>query len=278
VSQVRKHRVPALAALAAVLCAAVVVGPPRLAAGRSDGRLADHRHLTEAFRAAFAGYWRSGDRDLSPGLARVVDYWFRFHVAKASIAAVLLVVLVALGVLLWNAFVRTGGLGRRRRAALASAGVLVTALAMVSLAVVMANLQGVVAPFASLLPMLMEGAPDGELAPTLAQVRQGLATAPGAGGRTAPALQVMIDDFGLYHVAMAVIGTVVGVVLVVLSVVSWTRFRRTASSDRRARRVWASFGALSVSLLLFAILLVVANVTVAADPAPALLALFDGGL
>ena len=97
--------------------------------------------------------------------------------------------------------------------------------------------------------MLLEGTPDGELAPTLAQVRQGLAAGPGAGGRTSPALQMMVDDFGL-----------------------------PPRGDRRARRVWASFGALSVTLPLFAILLVVANVTVAADPAPALLALFDGGL
>jgi hypothetical protein len=64
----------------------------------------------------------------------------------------------------------------------------------------------------------------------------------------------MVDDFGLYHLAMAVIGTVLGVVLVVLSVVFRTRFRRTVSAERRARRVWASFGALWVSLLLFAIL------------------------
>src|SRR6185295_15066159 len=105
-------------------------------------------------------------------LERVVDYWFRYHVAKAVIATILLIVLVALGVLLWKAFLRAGGLGAGRRVALASAGVLVTMLAVFSLAMVMANIQGAVAPFASLLPMLTDGPTDGELAGTLDQVTQ----------------------------------------------------------------------------------------------------------
>jgi hypothetical protein len=99
-----------LGAVAAALIAAFVVAPPALAGG-SGGGFADERHLTDAVRAAFVGYWRSGSADFPPGLGRIVDYWFHFHVIKAAVSAILLMVLIALGVLLWKAFLRGGGLG-----------------------------------------------------------------------------------------------------------------------------------------------------------------------
>jgi len=49
---------------------------------------------------------------------------------------------------------------------------------------VMANIQGAMAPFASLFPMLMDGTPDAGLAATLAQARQQLAGSHRAGGYT----------------------------------------------------------------------------------------------
>jgi hypothetical protein len=266
-----------LVALAAALVAAFVVAPASLAAGRSGDGFVDERHLTQALREAFVEYWRSGDRDFSPDLESAVDYWFRYHVAKAVIAAVLLILLVALGVLLWKAFLRAGGLGAGQRATLASAGVVVTMLALFSLATVMANVQGAVAPFASLLPMLTGGATDAELADTLEQVRQRLAESRSGGGPTPPAIEVMISDFTRYHVAMAVVAAIVAVVLIGMSVVLWKRFARTGSSERRTRRVLGSFGALSALVSLVAIVVAVANTTTAADPAPALLAFFDGG-
>jgi hypothetical protein len=256
----------ALVVLTAGLAVAFVAGPPALAAIGPGGGFADERHLSQAVRGSFVDYWRSGDQDFAPSLARVVDYWFRYHLAKAAIAALLLTVLVALGVRLWRAFLRPNATSR---VGLASAGSLVTALALASLAVVMANVQGVVAPFASLLPMLVDGPADAELAGTLAQVKQDF-----DGGRTQPALDVMVDDFARYHVAMAVIATIVAVALLGLSVLAWTRFAR---SDRRTRRVLASYGALSAVLALAVAVVAVANTTTAADPAPALQALFYGG-
>ncbi|MER7335253.1 MULTISPECIES: hypothetical protein [unclassified Micromonospora] len=266
-----------LVALAVALVAAFVVAPPTLAASRSGGGFVYKRDLTEALREAFVSYWNSGDRAFSPALAGVVDYWFRYHVAKAVIAAILLIVLVALGVLVWKAFLRAGGLGAGGRAALASAGVLVTMLALFSLAAVMANVQGAAAPFASLLPMLAVDKTDGELADTLDQVRQRLAGSRGAGDHTPPALDVMVSDFSRYHVAMAVVSAIVAVVLIGVSVVSWRRFARTGSSDRRTRRLLGAFGVLSALSSLVVIVVVVANTTTAADPAPALLAFFEGG-
>jgi hypothetical protein len=265
-----------LAAAAAALVAAFVVVPP-LVAGGPGGGFADERHLTDAVRAAFVGYWRSGRREFSPDLDRIVDYWFHFHVVKAAISAILLIALVALGVLLWKAFLRGGGLGTGKGAAHAASGVLVTILALVSLAALMANVQGAAAPFASLFPMLTDGAPDAELAATLEQARQLLAAAPGAGGRTPPALGALISGFSWYHAAMAVIASIVAVVLIGTSVLLWKRFAATASSDRRTRRVLGSFGVVAVLLSLATIVLVVANATTAADRGPALLALLEGG-
>ncbi|MFC5744579.1 hypothetical protein [Actinomadura rugatobispora] len=252
-----------LAVLAVALAAAFVAAPRMLA-----GDFAGSRDLVEALRESFTGYWSSGDRDLSPDLERVVDYWFRYHLAKAAIAAVLLVVLVALGTLVWKAFLKADGRGKR--AALASAGVLVTMLAVSSLLATMANIQGAAAPYASLLPMLTAGAePTG----TLDQVRQQLAGYPGAGGHTPPALEVMISDFARYHVAMAVIAAIVAAFLIAVSTMLWIRFARTEPS---AKRVLGSFGVLSALLSLAMIVIAVANTATAADPAPALLAFFEG--
>ena len=257
-----------LTALAGGLLVAFFAGPGRLAATGQSRDLADQHTLVDALRRAFVGYWNSVDRDLSPDLQGVVDYWFRFHVVKAVITTVLLIVLTVLGFLLWRAFLRAGGL------AFASAGVVVTMLALVSLVTVMANVQGAAAPFSSLLPMLPGGATGG-LADTLDQVRQRLNDAPD--GHTPPALDVMIGDFSRYHAAMAVTAAIVAVALIAMSVVFWRRFATTGSAERRTRRVLGSFGVLSALLAAAVIVVAVANAGTAADPAPALAGFFDGG-
>ncbi|MBG0814588.1 hypothetical protein HS045_10295 [Planomonospora sp. ID82291] len=266
-----------LAALAAALVAAFVIAPHTLAAGRADDGLSDARGLTGAVREAFAAYWRSGGPDLPAALERVVDYWARYHVAKAVIAASALVVLVALGVLLWKAFLRAGGAGAGGRAALAAAGVLTTVLALCSLAAVMANVQGAAAPFSSLLPMLTAGETGGGIAGTLDDVRGRLADSLSAGGPVPPALEVMIDDFSRYHVVLAGAAAVAAAVLIGVSAASWRGFAAAGPSGGRTRRVLGASGVLSAAVSLLLIVIGVANTTTAADPAPALLAFFDGG-
>ncbi|MFI9507798.1 hypothetical protein [Nocardia sp. NPDC052566] len=257
----------ALTALAAALVAAFVVAPGTLAARWSGGSI-DESNLRGALRDAFIGYWRAGERGFPPDLARVVDYWFRYHVVKGVIAAVLLIVLVALGVLLWRGFLRAAGVGDK--VALGSGGVVVTAVGVLSLLAVMANIQGVAAPFSSLLPMLGVGEAEGELGETVDQVRQRLADS--SDGRP---LDVMIGDFARYHVAMAVIAAIVAVVFLGTSVLLWKRFAGT--SDRRARWVFGSFGALSVLSSLAMCGVVAANTMAAVHSASALLGFFNGG-
>ncbi|GLZ29320.1 hypothetical protein Lesp02_15100 [Lentzea sp. NBRC 105346] len=218
-------------AIALVLLAVAFVFVPGMVAGDLG-----QDNLAEVFRKGFVGYWSSG-----AGLDGVVDYWFRYHVVKAVIAALLVIVL---GVLLRQVTSRV-------------AVVLVTLLGLLSLAALMANVQGMVAPLSSLLPMLQGAGP--ELADTLNEVRRRLA----AGDHT-PVLDVLVDDFARYHWAMAVIAGVVAVVFAGLSVWSWKR------------RVWG-FGVLTTLLSAALIVVVVANTITAAHSAPALLALFEGG-
>ncbi|WP_329556693.1 hypothetical protein [Streptomyces sp. NBC_00696] len=264
-----------LVALAVALGAGFVLAPSRLAANGSEGGFSEQRGLVDALRPAFVAYWQSGDRRFPPDLERVVDYWFRFHVVKGVLAGALLIVLVALGVLLWKAFLRSGG--PRGRLALASAAGVTSVLALVSLAAVMANIQGAVAPFSSVTSMLPLGTPGGQLAGAVGEIRQGLAHYPDTSGRNAAALQVMVDDFGRYHAVLAVMASVVAVVLAGLSVTAWRRFAATDRADGRTRRTMGWFGVLSALVALAFIVVAVANTGTAADPAPALLGFYEGG-
>lgn len=266
-----------LVALVAALTAAFVFAPPRLAAGGSDGDLADQGRLIAAFRTAVVGYWRSGERDHPPALQRVIDYWYRFHLVKGGIAALLLIVLGVLAVLAWRTFMRANGLGMGARVALVSGGTAAASLALFAVAVVMANIQGAIVPFSSLMPLLMGGTPGAALAGTLAQARQQLAGSHRTSGYTPPALDAMVNDFGRYHAVLAVIAAVVVVALLALSVMFWRGFARAGSADRRTRRVMGWFGVFSALSSLIVIVILVANAGTAADPAPALLGLFDGG-
>ena len=179
--------------------------------------------------------------------------------------------------LLWRTLWRADGLGTVGRAVIVSAGMAVSVLALFALAVVMANIQGALAPFASLLPLLVDDASDASLAGPLAQARQQLAATHRTGGFTPPALDAMVGDFAWYHAVMAVQVAVVVVVFVGLSVVMWRRFARAGSAERRARLVWGWFGVFSTLSSLMMAVVLVANTGTAMDPAPALLDLFNGG-
>jgi hypothetical protein len=266
-----------LTAFAAALVPAFVLAPAVLAARGPDDGLTDRHGLAAALREAFAGYWASGNRELSPGLERVVDYWFRYHLVKAVLAALLLAVFAALAVHLWRSFLAAGGSGRGRRAAIASGGALTTGLALFSLLTVMANVQGAVAPFASLLPMLAAGTAGGGSGSSLEAARERLDQSMNAGGPVPAPLDAMIGDFALYHEALAVVGALVAAAFLVGCVLLWRRFARTAPSERRTRRMLGSFGVLSAVLVLALAVVVAANTGTAADPEPALLAFFDGG-
>jgi hypothetical protein len=266
-----------LVALTTALVAAFVLAPARLAATGSTHELVQKRRLDEALDRSFVAYWRVGGRDRPPSLDRVVDYWFRYRLAKAVLAALVLAAVAAIGIHVWSAFVRNGGHGAARGFAVGSAGVLVTALAVLSLLTVMANVQGAVAPFASLLPMVGESGPDHAVTETLQQRTQQLSASLTSGTPRSAALDAMVEDFARYHVAMALLAAIVAVGSASGALVLWKRFRALTSTDRRIRRSVASLVALTAVLSLGMVVLAVANAGTAADPAPGLLGLFEGG-
>jgi hypothetical protein len=279
----RRSRTPISSSALALLCvlavglgAAFVFAPSVLAASTLGGGYAGQGAVVAALSTAFVGYWNSGNRDYPPGLERVVDYWVRYHIAKAVIAALLLTVLVVLGVRLWRALLRADRLAPGRGAVLASSGLLVAMLAVCAVVLVMVNIRDAVVPFASLISMLPLGSTNKQFTETIAQVRQHLAEYP-AGGRTPPALQAMISDFARFHLTLVVLAAVVAVILVGMSVVAWKRRARTESSERRSRRMLGLAGILSALLALAVIVVIVADLSTALHPAPALLAFFNGG-
>jgi hypothetical protein len=249
--------VAALTASVVVLATAFVAAPATLSGGSRD--------VPREVRAGFGDTWRSGGADLTPAMRDLAGYWMRYHTAKAVLAALLLGVLVALGTRLWRRYAES----TRHRVAVAAGGVLASGSAVGALAVVLANVQGAAAPFASLLPMLVDGPPDPALAGTVEEILGQLR----AGGPASPALGRIIDDYALYHWVIAALAGAVAVGLLALGAVLWRRSRAAGP----ARRVLLAHGVLSVVVAALLAVVVVANVGTAADPVPGLIGFFEGG-
>jgi hypothetical protein len=239
------RRMATLVALALSLSVAFVFVPRLFANGIAD-----------KLSPAFVEYWTSGDRELPLTLAALVDDWFAFHVVKASIAAILLVVLIALSRQHWKTFLHNGG------RAFALASVVVTGLTLFAFVALLANIQGAAAPFASLLPVLTSD--------TIGQVDLALT----AGGPTPAGFGVMSDDFAVYHAAMAVLAVIAAAAFIGASVMLWRKFAR---ADSRPKRLFAGLGVTSTLVALAMIVVAVANTSNAIDPEPGLRAFFEGG-
>lgn len=249
------------------LLLAVFLVPFRLASTWT-GAYPNVAALREQMSAAFVRYWHTG---ASADLAGPVDYWARFHLLKAVLAALLLAVLLPLGARIWNSYVRATHRGRRLL--LGAAGVGHAAITVLALLMLVANIQGTIAPLSSALGLMPLRRPDPALADTLTQVRHGLAS-----GTQPPALEALVNDYARYHAALAVVATLVTIALLALAVRMWRRRTRLARSEARHRRVLFT-GAVSVLLLAaFFAIITAANLSTVAHPAPALLGFFNGSL
>ncbi|MFD8235999.1 tat (twin-arginine translocation) pathway signal sequence [Streptomyces sp. NPDC059696] len=263
------RRIGVLTATSGALLAAFFVVPHALA---HDG--VDSSNVAASFRRGLISYWDSGSADFPRHLDATVEFWFRFHLVKAAVSALLLAAVVVLGVALRRA-ARQRADERPGRRVLVPAGALVASLGPFALVALVANVQGAVAPFASLLPMLTDGGPraDGELAGTLAQMRRQIAGHPAEGH--SPALTVMIGDFALYHAVLAVMAAVAALALVGAAVTLWKRHR--TGSDAGSKRATKAGIAASAACAVLALVVAVANTTSAAHSSQALAALLDGG-
>lgn len=226
--------------------------------------------LVDTVRTGFLDTLMSGSAPAVP-LARAAAFWQGFHLAKALAGVLLLGVLIAAGVRLAG---RQAAAVGWRRGSLAAAGLLLVAGAAVSLLIVVANVQGAVAPLASVLTFLPVGGADPDVAAASARLAGELRQGP-----LDPAGAALLADFRLYHLVLvacvAVVGT--GLAIGLGAVVRARRARRRATPDTGART-----GALSVTAVVLAggmaffLLVGAANLTTALDPAPALAAFLDG--
>jgi len=266
--------VAALTCLSAALVAALVLVPSRIAA-QGDTRLTDPRLLAQDLQDAFVAYWRSGESTYPPGLARVVDYWARYSILEAVITSALLVTLVALGRLLWKTYMRGEISGRANRLTIASASTVVWGCALVALWTLTSSIQDAFAPFAAVLPVLLDGSAHEALAQTLDRVQQHLAPSTSAGEPAPPALAAMVDGNARFHVVHAIAAAPTTLYLLGAGVRLWRR--RTRVSERHVRRTVTSAAAVCVLLsFLFGVICAV-NVGTAIDPEPSLYGLFQGG-
>jgi len=224
-----RRRDAGLLTMAVFLTAAFFLAPPLLF---GPGRLGD-------FPRAFVAYWSAGGPDYPPDLQRLVDHQFHYHLLRVVIALPLVAVLVTLAVLV-----------RRFRLPIA-------ALALAAAVLLIANVQGAVSPFGTLLPTLASDHTDAGLTTALAQVHDQVHNGP-----RSPALEVMLDEYVRWHVVKGPLAGVLAAVLIGLAVAAWRRRRR-----------WLSL--LTAVLALAALVVVVANVYTVANPDPGFLLLLE---
>ncbi|MBJ7291400.1 hypothetical protein, partial [Williamsia sp.] len=252
----------ALAGLALLLGAAFVVAPVWLAGGGHGGGFFGSAALSRSVGDEFVAFWHTSDQSLPAGMDDLVQYWMRYHVAKAALAGLLLIALAVLAARLWRPSVDSTIPARRRRMA-GVAGATATAGGFGAALLLMANVQGAVAPLSSLLSLVPSASDD----PAVGQVQAQLTQQLRAGSGPHPALAHMVDDFGTYHAVLAASALVLACVMVVVSVVVGRSFVTTPRSDRAVRRTKALTSASLAIVGIGVIILAAANIGNAIDPA-----------
>lgn len=224
-------------------------------------------NLAERVGAAFSQWWLSAAAPLSPSMEAVVTFWGVFHVTKALVALALVVALVLTGEQVWRAYARTPG--RASRAWIAVVGIVGAPLTPLMLLILMANVQGAIAPLSSVMGLLpMDGSVQ-----EVAQVQEQFSA-----GTTTPVLDTLVSDFRTYHLVVVVTAIVLAAVVVCADIALWIWRWRIPRDNHRLRRVTATVAILLPGLAPVFLLLSVINLSTVLDTAPALGAFFGGGL
>lgn len=259
--------------IALALTSAFVLLPRPVATLLSGAGYGDEHHLTEKVSSAFVGYWRSARQPLTPELMQLVDYWRWYHLVKAITAMGLLVLLLLLAARLRTRFTPTDVTHAMRRPSLGG-GVAAAVLALFAFVLALANVQGAIAPFSSLLSLLPVTTARGDLATTIEEVRQQAANYPRG---SSAALRMIVGDLTVYHVVVAVISSLTAVALVGLAV-AWKRSdARTGSGDRESRRLRRTFTVGAAIVAASFAVLGFANTTTAVNSPSAVLDFYRGG-
>lgn len=87
-----------------------------------------------------------------------------------------------------------------------------------------------------------------------------------------PAMQQIITEYGRYHAALAIVGGIFLIILIVASVLFWVKCRRIPKIRRFKwpfdKKVYFGFGLLATLVVLFLALIVAANISTASKPLP----------
>ena len=237
---------------------------PLVAEWSSSGRVAI-AGLAQTVSTGFAGWVSSGAAAPSSPLSDAVTFWAVFHLTKAVLAIALLCALVIVGCRVSARATRAET--RAARAAWIVSGVLGAWLPVLALLIVLANIQGAIAPLSSVMSFLPIGA-----TPEVGQVRSELAT-----GAYGPVTGALVADFRTFHAAL--VACLVIVIAGLWAFVVWMLVRRSRAprGARLPRRILAS-GAIARTLLSAALgLILLENLSTVADPVTALAGFFSSG-
>jgi hypothetical protein len=267
-SATRRYRLLACSAVLSTLAAFLL--PAGLAALRGySGEAA----LVAASESAFVDADLSGPVAGSEDLAELTALWRDFHLLKAAIAGLLVLTLVRLASTLRHRAEAAGGARRGWPLLSAYGGVVIWLIG--ALTVLLANVQGAAAPFASVASLLPSGRGTGELNGVLSQLRRAVMGDPATpvGGIASE----LLGDFTVYHAVFAVLAAVSGVVLTSLAARALWRRWRLRGPGQNPQPTWLvqtiAYGTTGGLFLLLSL----ANVSTWAHPVPALVASLGGG-
>lgn len=254
---------PALWALSAGALGVATMTLPSLVAEWSLSGRVIVAGLSDTVSEGFARWMSSGVAVPGAPLADAVTFWAVFHVTKAILAIALLYALAIVARRVWMRV--TDAHARTARVAWITAGVLGAWLPVLALLIVVANIQGAVAPLSSVMSFLPIGA-----TPEVDRVRSELSA-----GAYGPVTGALIADFRAYHAALV---ACLAVVIVGLGAsIVWMLVRRArAPRGSRLTRWSLASGAIALTLLTAALgLIVLANLSTVLNTAPALAEFFD---
>jgi hypothetical protein len=250
----------ALAVVTLGFTAAAFLVPWHAASAITGLTWAGPRDLAGSVGHALVADWASAvpapGGQASSALTDPTRFWRWFHIAKAVLALAALVSAIVLATRAWRA--RRDASTTPRRFAWAGVTSIGSLFAALSAVLVVANVQGAVAPMSSVLSFL----PMSGRSPALVNAVTGLNTSIGSGHPTSTATAI-VRDFATYHAVVAVLLALV-TVLAGIATVRVTRARR-----------WGSGVLLAATVTILAVL-TLANTSTAFAPAPALQSFLSG--
>jgi len=240
------------AAVGTGLVVAFRLGPKMLLAN-SFPEFSDIDAIPRTLATELARYVELGQATFTPGLTRLVDYWFDWHAIKVGICLAMAAVFGALAYALSVRYVRDPSSSTRWAVAAGT----VTALMLMACGLLAVNIQSTAAPVIALLPLVPGGA-----APT------------GITGPATPALLRLTTDMARYDWVMASAAALFAVLFAAMTVSSLHRRSFVAGRKRTICTIIGTQTALAAGA--FATLTVIAVLS-ATDPADSLRGVLRAG-